>query len=78
MEYKRNCVYWDVVCKRKRRHDKHKLDDKTIDLWHPDQTFRTTLTRQTISLYLDTDQQTNLATHKPTQEKIKTPHRTKK
>jgi hypothetical protein len=37
-----------------------------------------TLTRQTISLYFDKDQQTNLATHKPTQEKIKTPHRTKK
>jgi hypothetical protein len=67
------CGYLVVTSKPNRRHDNQQRDTKTIDLLHPDQTFRTTLSRQTISLYYDTDQQTNLATHKPTQEKIKHP-----
>jgi hypothetical protein len=67
------CSNETVTSKPKRPHYNHQPDTKTIVLLHPVQTFWTTLTRQTISLYFDTDQQTILATHKPTQEKIKHP-----
>jgi hypothetical protein len=57
------------------RHNNHQWDKKTTKLLNADQTFQTTITHQKIALYFDTDQLTNLATNKPTQEKIKhTPH----